>query len=105
MGLINIEDAESTYYSLQEDQILQTPRQTPRNVNQHNWSQTRADLAWLTQIPVSASACQGLDHLLNLMSPLLGGETQPTIHEDDSNNESILSNITDAKLEESGLKF
>ena len=51
------------------------------------------------------SAPQGLDDLLNLMSLLLGGKTQPTIHEDDSNNESILSNITDAKLEESGLKF
>ena len=69
-------------------------------------STTQCSTAELHPLPTeTVSAPQGLDDILNLMSLLLGGETQPTIHEDDSNNESILSNITDAKLEESGLKF
>ena len=52
--------------------------------------------------PACVSA-RGLDCLLILLSPLLGGKTQPTIHEDDSDDKSILSNITDAELDESGL--
>ena len=105
MIFINDADAESTPYRLQENRILQTPCQTLRNVNQRTWSQTWAALARFTQTTAIASARQGLDHLLNLVSPLLGGETQSIIHEDDSNNESILSNITDAELDKSRLNF
>ena len=52
--------------------------------------------------PASVSA-RALDYLLILLSPLLGGKIQPTIHEHDSDDKSILSNITDAELDESGL--
>ena len=34
------------------------------------------------------------------MSPLLGGETQPTIHEDESDDESVLGDISDTELDE-----
>ena len=63
----------------------------------------RAALARLTQTPASESTRQSLDHLLNIMSPLLGDETPPTIQEVNYDDESILSNITDAKLDDSRL--
>ena len=103
MIFINDADAESTPYRLQENRILQTPCQTLRNVNQRTWSQTWAALARFTQTTAIASARQGLDHLLNIMSPLLEDAMQPIIHKDDSDNKSILNNITDAELDKSRL--
>ena len=102
MSLINNDNAELMNYSLHSgNAVLQTPHQTQRNVKQRTHSQTRAALTRLTQILASASARQCLNHLLNLIFPLLGHDKQRTIHEDKSNDESVLSTMTDAELDES----